>query len=291
MQDELSNFIIYISSEKGLSKNTIEAYKRDLEHFFKFLKELGVFQISAVDKTHIFAFIGKKKEENYAPSSLCRNLIAIKVLFRFLKREGIIDNNVALYLESPKLWNLIPEVLTGEEIDKLLILPDVETKMGARDRAILEVLYASGLRVSELCALKIQDLDDEYVRVYGKGGKERIVPIGKKAITAVDYYLSFRDGLQTSRQETLFLTNRNQPMNRIAVWNLVKTYVKKAGIEKNISPHTFRHSFATHLLDHGADLRVIQELLGHSSITSTDRYTQISRTQIQKKFQEFHTRF
>lgn len=290
MHADLNDFTIYLSSEKGLASNTLEAYKHDAEVFLDFLKKRNLENWSVIEQQHIIDFIALKKGEQYATSSLCRYLIAIKVLFRFLKREGIISNNVTLLLETPKLWQLIPEVLTQEEMDHLLSQPNIESMYGARDRAILEVLYASGLRVSELCQLKIYDVDDIYVRVKGKGGKERVVPIGKKALEAVDYYLNYRDTDENSREEALFVTKGNRPIDRITVWGRVKYYAKKAGIQKNISPHTFRHSFATHLLDNGADLRVIQDMLGHSNINSTDRYTHVSHRHIQEAFQSFHPR-
>ena len=215
------------------------------------------------------------------------SLIAIKVFFRFLKREGIISQNITLLLATPKIWQLIPDVLSIEEMEQLLNQPDLSLVKGVRDRAILEVLYASGLRVSELCGLTIRDVDDEYMRIRGKGGKERLVPIGRKAISAIDRYLHFRDG---PLEETLFVGKGGQPIDRVTVWKMIKSYAVQAGISKSISPHTFRHSFATHLLDNGADLRVIQELLGHSSITSTDRYTHISCSHLQQAFEEFHPR-
>ena len=236
-------------------------------------------------------FIDSLKMEGYASSSIARQVIAIKVLCLFLKRESNLSFNFALYVETPKVWQLIPEVLSCEEMEKLLEAPDVETLQGSRDRAILEVLYACGLRVSEVCNLKINSVDDAYVRVMGKGKKERIVPIGKKAIEAIDHYLHhYRSESDSETVQELFVTSRGKPLDRVAVWKMIKTYAKKAGIAKNISPHTLRHSFATHLLDNGADLRVIQELLGHASISSTDRYTHISKSHLQQSFDAFHPR-
>lgn len=290
MQQDIHEFVSYLSSEKGLALNTLEAYERDVQSFLHVLPQEKVTSWNHVKQQHIIDFLAAKKSELYASSSLCRALIAIKVFFRFLKREGMISQNVALYLETPKLWQLIPEVLTPEEIDKLLMEPNPHTKKGARDRAILELLYASGLRVSELCQLKLYDLDDTAVRVQGKGGKERLVPVGSKAIAAVDHYLSYRHQSVEERDEFLFTSRVNRPIDRITVWRMIKDYAFQAGIEKNISPHTLRHSFATHLLDNGADLRIIQEMLGHSSINSTDRYTHLSRHHLQEAFQAFHPR-
>lgn len=288
MEQDLADFIIYLSSEKGLSPHTIEAYSRDAQNFLQFLRGLSIVEWREVEERHIFEFLVKKHSQKYASSSISRNLIALKVLFRFLKREGVVEYDAAFYCETPKIWQLIPEVLSVQELERLLAVPDDQTEWGARDRAILEVLYATGIRVSELCQLKLYDVDDSTVRVQGKGGKERVVPIGSKAIQSIDIYLNYRHGDSDEREQYLFLGRGNKPLNRTSVWNLVKAYAKKAGIVKRISPHTFRHSFATHLLDRGADLRVIQELLGHASISSTDRYTQVSRSHLQKAFEMYH---
>lgn len=291
MERDVKDFVVYVSSEKGLSSHTLEAYHRDTTYFLDFLKQtFSIKNWNDVQEQHIIDFVAYKKELGHATSSLTRYLIAIKVFFRFLKREGITNQNCAIFLETPKLWQLIPEVLSPEEIDLLFSQPNTKTLTGARDRAILEVLYGTGIRVSELCQLKVNDVDDAFIRVQGKGGKERIVPIGSKALTAVDHYLNFRDGEKYSQQLYLFVTNRGRPIHRIGVWMIVKNYAKQASIDKVISPHTFRHSFATHLLDNGADLRVIQELLGHANISSTDRYTHVSRSHLQEAFQKFHPR-
>lgn len=291
MQTARDNFLVYISSEKGLSLNTIEAYGRDIESFILFLEEKNVCNILQMDQEHIVQFLSYLRSLNYASSTICRTLIAIKVFCKFLKRERLTEKNHGLYLDSPKLWQLIPEVLTDQEVEKLLQMPDSSVTIGARDRAIIDVLYSSGLRVSEVCHLKIYDISDTFIKVFGKGKKERIVPIGKKAVESVDYYLNhFRCYWESEKEQTLFLTNKGKPIDRIVVWRMIKNYAKQADIQKEISPHTLRHSFATHLLDRGADLRVIQEMLGHSSISSTDRYTHISRNRLQESFQAFHPR-
>jgi integrase/recombinase XerD len=290
MDDSLAEFLSYIASEKGLSTNTIEAYGRDIRYLIQFLKIQGLNGFQEVSQSHLIDFLHSLKE-GYATSSISRALIAIKVLFRFLKREGKVPVNITLYLESPKLWQLIPEVLSKTEIEKILEQCDLETPLGARDRAILEMLYGSGLRVSEVCSLKIYDIDDEFVRVMGKGRKERLVPIGKKALAAVDHYLThYRCLVDSEKQQALFVNAKAQAIDRISIWKMIKEYGRKAGIDKRISPHTMRHTFATHLLDNGADLRIIQELLGHASISSTDRYTHVSRVHLQKSFENFHPR-
>lgn len=199
----------------------------------------------------------------------------------------MISHDPTLYLDSPKLWQLLPEVLSCAEVDGLLAMPDTTTDIGARDKAILEVLYASGLRVSEVCSLDLHDLDDEMVKVTGKGGKQRVVPIAASAVKWVDHYLlHHRKGEE--KEEALFLSMKGKRVDRIAIWNRLKQYAKQAGIQKNISPHTLRHSFATHLLENGADLRVIQEMLGHASIATTDRYTHIQQRYLQEAFEKFH---
>lgn len=287
MQNDVLDFTSYLGSEKGFSLNTLEAYRHDIESFLEFLKPTAIQNWKELQQQHVLDFLAYKKKSDYASASISRALIAIKIFFRFLKREGVVTENVTLLLSTPKIWQLIPDILSLEEMETLLQQPDPSGEKGARDRAILEVLYASGLRVSELCGLKIRDVDDDYVRIKGKGGKERIVPIGKKAIEAVDRYLHFRNG---ETNEALFVGRGSRPLDRVTVWRLVKTYASQAGVTKNIFPHTFRHSFATHLLDNGADLRIIQELLGHASITSTDRYTHVSCSHLQEAFKAFHPR-
>lgn len=291
MNELLDDFLVYLGSEKGLTNNSIDAYHRDTFSFVSFLESHGKHSFKNVHQEDIIEFLSHLKSKKYATSTITRHLIAIKVLFRFLKREREIDHNVTLYLQSPKLWQVIPEVLTLEEVERLLDQPNHETEGGVRDRAILELLYACGLRVSELCRIEIYDLDDSTVRVFGKGRKERIVPLGRKASDAIDHYLStYRDHYDSDEVKQLFVSCRGKPMDRIMIWKLIKQYGKKAGIKKNLSPHTMRHSFATHLLDNGAELRVIQEMLGHASISSTDRYTHVSRSHLQNAFDQFHPR-
>jgi len=286
---EIEDFLEYIASEKGLSKNTIEAYSLDISALNAFLKTKGLHSITDVKDSHIIGFLADLKSKKYKSSTICRKFIACKVFFKFLKREGVIDEDPCFYLETPKSWQLIPEVLTEDEVKKIFLQCDNTTATGARDLSILELLYASGLRVSEACNLSLYDVDDEFVKVMGKGRKERVVPIGKKAIDAIDYYLvHFRDAQKNSRHEKLFVTKCGSPLSRMTIFNIVKKYAKMAAITKNVSPHTFRHSFATHLLDHGADLRIIQEMLGHASIGTTDRYTHISRNKLQESFNTFH---
>lgn len=280
----VKNFLIYISSEKALSKNTILAYERDLRFFVEFLKDKRS-DFQTVDGDDIVNYLGFLKTKNYASSSIYRAFVALKVFFRFLKREGFAAVDIGIF-EIPKVWHLVPVVLTYPEVEELLKQPDIKTYIGARDRAILELLYATGIRVSELTNLLIKDVGDDFVKVKGKGKKERIVPVGKKALEAIDYYLvNFRkDG------EFLFLSQRGKKINRIDVYLRIKIYAKMAKIEKNVSPHTLRHCFATHLLENGADIRLIQEMLGHEDISTTDRYTHLSQNHLKNAFKNFHPR-
>jgi integrase/recombinase XerD len=301
MQDLINDFLSYLGSEKGLAQNTLISYRRDIEMFIALLKERGISFFDRIQKEDVIIFLSILKNKGYATSSICRAIVAIKMLFRFLKREKVIEKDVTLHLDSPRMWHLIPEVLTIAEVEDLLRTPDTNTSVGARDKAILQVIYASGLRVSEVCSLDLQDVDDRIVRVKGKGGKERIVPIAKAAVDAIDHYLAryrlyaaknFANGGSTGNEKAvpLFVSGKGKRIDRTLVWKRMKFYAKRAGIKKEISPHTLRHSFATHLLENGADIRVIQEMLGHSNISTTDRYTHISQRHLTEAFEAFHPR-
>ncbi len=289
MKEDLEEFSLYISAERGLRPATIESYTRDIESFVAFLQGMQISNFAHVLEEHLVSYLTYRSTLGLAPATLLRELISIKLFFRFLKREGRLQRDIAKQLEGPKLWQLIPEVLSVREVEKLLQMPDRETKIGARDLAILELLYGTGLRVSEACNIKLYDVSDESIRVMGKGGKERVVPIGRAAIEAIDHYLlTARSVNDDERKSPLFISQRGKPLDRIVVWRMIKKYAKLAGISKSISPHTLRHSFATHLLDNGADVRIIQEMLGHASISSTDRYTHISKAHLKEKFKMFH---
>jgi integrase/recombinase XerD len=281
------DFLDYIRTEKGLSPHTIEAYGRDIELFRTFLGEKHFKEVLSED---ILSFLEFLKMRKYASSTICRTLVAVKVFFRFLKKEGEISVDLGRYFDTPKIWQLVPEVLSMEEVDALLAQPKTEDPIGVRDQAILELLYASGMRVSELCSLKINDLTDTFVKVVGKGKKERLIPVGKKALAAVDDYLLRFRGEMKEENGFLFVSSRGKPIDRITVWSRVKLYAKSAGIQKEISPHTLRHSFATHLLENGADLRLIQDMLGHEDIGTTDRYTHVTGHRLKAAFKAFHPR-
>jgi len=283
LTDWILPFLDYLRIEKGLSPHTIEAYQRDLTLFASTTP-------ATPTPASIQAFLSHLHAQQYAPSSICRMLVAVKVFFRFLKREGQISVDLSRSIDSPKMWQLVPEVLSIEEVDKLLAQPRAHDFQGARDKAVFELLYATGMRVSELCGLRICDVDDSFVKVRGKGKKERLIPVGAKAIEAIDYYLlNFRKEVDADNAP-LFVSQRGKAIDRTAVWSRIKKYATSANIQKNISPHTLRHSFASHLLENGADLRLIQEMLGHEDIGTTDRYTHVADARLKAAFRSFHPR-
>jgi integrase/recombinase XerD len=288
VNQQIEEFIQYLGAEKGLSSHTQAAYKRDLYQLYTYIKAQG--KIWPPQAETIVAFIETQNAKK--PTSLARAIVACKVFLKYLFREEQIERDESLYLETPKLWQTIPNVLSDDEIDRLLHAPDLSQNEGIRDAAILELLYGTGIRVSELCKLSIYDVSDDAIKVFGKGEKERIVPLGTKAKDAIDRFLvQVRCAFESEIVRALFVTEKGKPIDRFTVWQIVKRYARKANIEKSISPHTFRHTYASHLLDAGADLRIIQELLGHASISSTDRYTHVSKSQIRELFRAFHPRW
>ncbi len=291
MKQAVEYFLSYIGGQKGLSRHTVMAYGSDLSQFERFVSAMGRTSWDKVCRGDILDFLEQVNGENRASSSIQRMVVSIKVFFRFLRREQMIPEDPTLYLDSPKLWQLIPEVLTVDEVNCLLAAPDVKTAVGARDKAILEITYASGLRVSEVCSLNVSDVSDQSVRVLGKGNKERLVPIAQAAIDVIDHYLlTFRHEKIRRDNPPLFVTKSGRRIERSLVFRRVKFYASVAGITKIISPHTLRHSFATHLLENGADLRIIQELLGHASVATTDRYTHLSQKHVETAFEKCHPR-
>lgn len=288
MLSQLQDFYLYIASEKGLSLNTQKAYQSDVQKLFLFLEQKKMSSFNEVSQTHLIDFVQHLSDQKFSTASISRMLMTLKVFFKFLKREGVIEKNWMLYLNAPKIWKKIPEILSEQELIKLLEEPRADVGYEARDLAIFEVLYGSGLRVSEVCSLKIADVGDHFLKVEGKGNKQRIVPLGQKALHSIEHYLLHFRGEQES--DFLFLNALNQPVDRFYIYKRIKFYAQRAGIEKKISPHSLRHSFATHLLDHGADLRVIQEMLGHANIATTDRYTQVSQKRLKDSFFKHHPR-
>lgn len=294
MRDLLNEFLNYLSVERGLSKNTILAYRRDLNKYIEFLERRKVGSIENVTRRMISSYLLELKDGGLSANSISRNLVAIKVFHRFLAAEGYIKDDVTSVIESPRLWKRLPEVLTTKEVESLLIQPDLTKWIGIRDRAILELMYATGVRVEEAANLRSSDLDMEvgFIRCRGKGGKERIVPLGKEAIRAIKRYLEkVRPKLRRGDDpEALFLSKLGRKLSRQALWKLIKKYAFCARLRKTITPHTLRHSFATHLLERGADLRVIQELLGHTDISSTQIYTHVDKDRLKSIHHKYHPR-
>lgn len=289
MEIWLEEFSLFLLSEKGLMPLTEKSYRQDLALFFSYLEDRD---LASLKLTDLVNFLCHLKDKGYASSSICHMLMTLKVFFRFLVREEFLTKDIAALLSAPKIWQLIPEVLTLDEVDSLLKSPGESDRYALRDKAILYTMYASGLRVSEVCLLNFFDIEEDRVLVKGKGAKERMVPIAKIAVQAIETYIQSWEGKweKCDHSSPLFLSKKNERVDRGTIWRIVKKYAALAGITKNISPHTLRHSFATHLLESGADLRIIQEMLGHKDISTTDRYTHISKRHLKQSFETFHPR-
>jgi integrase/recombinase XerD len=288
----LDQFINHLKVERGLATNTILAYSHDLINFFDFLRRRGI-SLVQINQEDLLHFMSEKRTE-LSPRSLARNLVSIRMFYRFLVSEGKIDSNPARLMGIPKLYQHLPGVLTRDEVGALLLQPDVTTPLGARNRAILELLYATGLRVTELIELKMTNinLDAGFVRTIGKGSKERIIPMGSKAMDSLKEYLATSRPTFVNKGEYphLFLNSRGRPMTRQGLWKIIRNYAVRAGIIKTVTPHTLRHSFATHLLEGGADLRSVQIMLGHADITTTQIYTHVARERLREIHEKYHPR-
>ena len=294
MENLIDQFLDYLSVERGLSSNTIESYGRDLRKYVDFLKRKGIGSIEGSSRKDITSFMMKLKDKGLSANSISRNLVAIKVFYRFLMRERIIKDDPASVLDSPKLWKKLPDVLSLSEVEKILDAPDTKDPREIRDRAALELMYATGMRVSEVANLRIEGINRDLgiVRCLGKGQKERIVPVGKSAMKALDIYLQKSRSrlLKNKTSPYIFITQQGKKMSRVSFWKIIKKYTKLCSINKRITPHTLRHSFATHLLERGADLRVVQELLGHSNISTTQIYTHINKDRLKSIHAKYHPR-
>ncbi len=281
LRDILETYLQFLYWEKRLSDNTIQSYQQDLEQFVYFLEKKGISSFSQLDQDLVEKFLRSEAKRDIAPRSLARKISALRTFFQYLIREKIIPDNLAKLVDSPRFQRKIPDILDENEIESLLNAPDLTKPIGIRDRAILELLYASGLRVSELTSLEFSHLDMEnsMLRLWGKGFKERMVPFGEEAKEALNRYfqLAREQILKGKRSRSVFVGASGRFLTRQNIWVMIKKYARKAGIEKPITPHTLRHTFATHLLENGADLRVVQEFLGHSDITTTQIYTHISK--------------
>lgn len=294
MEQLLDQFLHYLVVEKGLSKNTIEAYSHGLNRFLNHLRKKGIQEIREVAKFDVRGFLLVLKKKNLSAKTIVRNLVAIRTFFRFLIQEGILGANPIENLESPKVAKTLPEILTLKEIEQLLEQPNLKTPLGVRDRAMLEILYATGMRVSELTHLPIHqvNLEGGYVLLYGKGSKERVVPLGSEAMKWITLYLEESRGVLAKGKESpfLFINRSGKGMSRQRFWKNLKDYARRAGLRKRISPHLLRHSFASHLLERGADLRSVQMMLGHVDISTTQIYTHVTGERLKKIHQRYHPR-
>ena len=290
----LESFVDHLGFERGLSARTLEAYGRDLARFLAFLSESGVSEPTAVEAGHLRDYTFRLKDDGLAPPSIRRAQSTLRTYFAFLVGEGIVEHDPTERLESPRTWRRLPDVLTRDEAARLVEAPSPDDPLFWRDRAMLEVLYGSGLRVTELVELPRTgvDLDEGLLLVFGKGAKERIVPLGGPAARTLDRYLrDVRPELERGRGKgRVFLTVRGRPVSRQTVWSLVRTSARAVGIERSVSPHTLRHTFATHLLEGGADLASVQELLGHADIATTQIYTHVDRTYLAEVHRTHHPR-
>ena len=294
MEQLLDQFLHYLIVEKGLSKNTIVAYSHGLTRFLSHLREQGIQEIQEAGKFHIRGFLLTLRRKNLNTKSIVRDLVAVRAFFRFLIQEGILESNPVEELESPKVARTLPEILTLKEIEQILEQPNLQTPLGIRDRAMLETLYATGMRVSELTQLPTHqvNLEGGYVLVYGKGSKERIIPLGGEAMKWVSAYLKTARRILSKGKESpfLFVNRSGRGMTRQRFWKSLKEYARRAGLRKRITPHLLRHSFASHLLEGGADLRSVQMMLGHVDISTTQIYTHVAGERLKKIHKQYHPR-
>jgi len=295
MQDLIGEFLNYLSLERGLSPNTLESYGRDLRQYREYLERMdNPSSLSAVSRSTIASYLLYLQRQGKATATVARRLAALKAFYQYLVRQKYLDKDPTANMESPRLEKRLPKVLTVNEVEALLRQPDVTSPVGLRDKAMLELLYATGIRVSELIALNLEDvnLENGYIRCLGKGAKERIVPMGSMAIKSLQEYLSqARHRLVTNDEErSLFVNHHGRRLTRQGFWKIVKKYSEEAEINKDITPHTLRHSFATHLLENGADLRSVQEMLGHADISTTQIYTHITKGRLKEVYAKTHPR-
>ena len=292
----ISSYLIHVRVEKGLSANTISAYKRDLQKFDEFARKRKL-TLESVGRDDLVDFLAGLYRLKLESRTVARQLVTLRNFFRFAQIQGLIPEDPSINLESPKIRRHLPGYLRLEEVEKLLEQPDSKTPMGLRDRAMLEVLYSTGLRVSELTGLGVNDLDTKVgcVRCIGKGDKERIVPVGKKALSMVNKYL--REGrpqllrnAKASSGPALFINRRGVALSRVGVWKILSAYGRRAGLRVALTPHMLRHSFATHLLERGADLRSVQLMLGHADISTTQIYTHVVEERLKQIYKAHHPR-
>lgn len=294
LEHYIDGFIKYLAVEKGLADNTMESYYRDLENWQRFLKENHLRSLPEIDENMIILYLLNLKREGKAAATVSRHLASIKAFYRFLEGEQIVQQSPTAKLESPRTGFRLPQVMTENEVERLLQQPNLGSPAGIRDKAMLELLYATGLRVTELVSLDLDqiNLDAGFVRCLGKGAKERIIPIGSVAINYLNQYLGQGRGrlIKKAGLNALFLNHLGTRLTRQGFWKILKKHVKEAKIKSNVTPHTLRHSFATHLLEHGADLRAVQEMLGHADIATTQIYTHLTQTRLKEVYNQTHPR-
>lgn len=294
MDKHLQAFLEYLLVEKGLADNTLAAYKRDLKKFFRYLEGKKAESLESVSRDTLSAYILYIRKKGESPATLARQIASLKGFFRFLCLEGVIETDPSLLLESPRLPQRLPRVLSESEVDNLLSIKESSKPAALRDKAMLETLYATGMRVSELVNLNMSqvDLDMEYVRCLGKGNKERIIPLGAVSVEALKQYLAYGRPklLKNISEKAVFLNYLGKRMTRQGLWKILKRFARASGITRDITPHTLRHSFATHLLTNGADLRSVQELLGHADVATTQIYTHLTGSKLKEIYEKTHPR-
>ncbi|MBP2631833.1 MAG: Tyrosine recombinase xerC [Firmicutes bacterium] len=294
MEGYVDQFINYLAVDRGLAKNTLESYGRDLRQFQTYLQNGKFEDIKDSSQTTIVDYLDGLKSQGKAVSTISRNIAALKSFYQYLVKENYLEHDPAEKLETPKLEKKLPKILSITEVEELLKQPNVRLSVGLRDKAMLELLYATGIRVSEIIALNISDvnLDMGYVKCYGKGSKERIVPLGSIAVKSVHEYMNKGRAkiVRTYEEPALFLNHHGNRLTRQGFWKIIKKYASQANIVKEITPHTLRHSFATHLLENGADLRSVQEMLGHADISTTQIYTQVTKNPLKEVYDKAHPR-
>ena len=293
MEQSIVDFTEYLRNEKKSSENTVLSYVRDLKGFCRFMKESGVLDPAKVNRTNVMAYVYELQKQNKAGATVSRNIASIRSFFQFLQRKGLVTENPAADLELPKVEKKVPEILSLDKVELLLEQPSGDEDKEVRDKAMLELLYATGIRVTELISLKVDDINLplEYIRC-GSDAKSRIIPIGAQAKFSLRRYLEkVRENMVLrSDEEVLFVNCNGKPMTRQGFWKIIKAYAKKAGIEEDITPHMLRHSFAAHLIENGADLRSVQEMLGHSDISTTQIYTKLTNQKLKNVYAKAHPR-
>jgi integrase/recombinase XerD len=293
--EHLSGFMHYLKSERGLSENTLLAYRRDLTRFGDWYREHGPAKIQLVDLGLMTRYLQDLHDHQYAATSMARHLVSIKEFFNYLVLESIVPENVVELVNSPKLWQHLPKILSPEKVDQLIAAPQRTDRMPLRDRSLLALMYATGCRASEVCGITLRDiqLEEGYCRCVGKGNKERIVSLNPVARASIEAYLKYERPKLVVKEDAstpLLVSRSGQPLSRITVWKLVKRYAARIGASREVSPHTLRHSFATHMLAGGAEIRALQELLGHASIRTTQIYTQVDHSRLKSIHEKCHPR-